>query len=340
MKFIRTYISILLGLISIMNVYAQTVPSSCAAPDSIKQKYQTDAEWRTILKIYQSDLSYKDSIYIPKSHSDTILNALVAVYNATVLPARDTVVTELNIHSFYNYSLNRLSVNALGNLSWMDSLQFGNSPTGNLALDTLLPKFHFNTYTYYTYNDLFSYHEAYFKSDSNYNMPIVAKLFYNIPNVHSIYPDTLYTFLDGIPDADDIKSTIYLDHVELIYSHSWGDCPAGCIHRRYWKFRVYYDCSVEFVSSYGTPLNVGTKEVILKNTFTVSPNPTKHTLNVNHSFDTNNKFKTLAIYNMQGSLQFQQKYSNQIDVSNLCKGIYTLELINNNEIERVKFIKD
>ncbi len=33
-----------------------------------------------------------------------------------------------------------------------------------------------------------------------------------------------------------INDSIYSTHVELTYSYGWGDCPSGCMWRRYWKF--------------------------------------------------------------------------------------------------------
>ena len=68
----------------------------------------------------------------------------------------------------------------------------------------------------------------------------------------------------------------------------------------------------------------------------LSPNPTLQTININ----TLHKFKTLAVYNLQGSLIFKQNFSRQIDVSDLKKGMYVLELINENEIEKQRFIKE
>ena len=75
----------------------QIVPSVCTAPDSIVTKYKEDADRLTLRKIYRNNLSFKDSIDIPKVHSDTVLNALIAVYNATTLSERDTVTIMFDI---------------------------------------------------------------------------------------------------------------------------------------------------------------------------------------------------------------------------------------------------
>src|SRR5215218_8938480 len=84
----------------------QIISSSCTAPDSIVEKYTTDAYRMTMNKLYRNNISYKDSVHIPYSHVDTVMRALLAVYNATGLPARDTVVTQYDIHVYQDLYLN------------------------------------------------------------------------------------------------------------------------------------------------------------------------------------------------------------------------------------------
>lgn len=116
MKLISLFLTIVVGTLT---TYGQIVPSSCSAPDSILSKYNDDADRLALRKIYRNNLTYKDSINIPQEHSDTVLNALIAVYNATTLPARDTVVNMFDIHSFPEIIMNGIEVAADSNLSWM-----------------------------------------------------------------------------------------------------------------------------------------------------------------------------------------------------------------------------
>ena len=246
-------------LFAIGNGYAegQIVPSNCVAADSIVAKYTDDADRLALRKIYRQNLIYKDSIQIPDSHSDTILNALIAVYNATILPARDSVINLFNIHTFPYTALNSFYIAADSNLSWMKQLRLQKIATVQPIIDSLLTKFHFTMDRYYEYGHNFEYHLASFESDSNYNLKPLVNLIAEISGVYYAEPDSYGG--DGYNISDSVNS----DHVELIYSYGWGDCIAGCIYRRFWKFNVYFDCSVELVESYGDLLpNVGIRNII------------------------------------------------------------------------------
>ena len=78
---------VLLFLTGSLLAFSQAVPSSCTAPASIVSKYRKDANRLALRKIYLKNLPYQDSVLIPKTHADTVLNALVAVHNAGSLPA-------------------------------------------------------------------------------------------------------------------------------------------------------------------------------------------------------------------------------------------------------------
>lgn len=328
---------ILLGFIfETFTLNAQTVVSSCEADDSVRYKYSIDANRLTLLRFYESNILYKDSIHIPKSYSDTVLNALTAVYNAYLLPARDTVTDILDIHSYEDFMLNSFNLSADSSLVWMDSLRLGNIPTGEAAIDDLIATYHLNLSLYSTNSNLFSFHTAYFESDSSYNIPQISPLFASIPGVQSFIPNA-YIGASEFPDGDNITCTIFTDRVELIYSRAWNDCPSGCTARRFWKFNVYNNCSVEFIESYGTPLTVGMQE-ILESKIEVYPNPVNDKLFIKHKQTSNNAVAIIKIYNSLGAqvLNYPTSLPASIDISNFPLGFYFLEVENT----RVKLIKN
>ena len=248
---------LLLGWAILAN--GQIIPSVCTAPDSIVAQYRADAYRLALQKIYRRHLPERDSIRIPRAHADTVLRALVAVYNATTLPARDSVVNRYAIHSFPAPVLNSLMIAADSGHSWMQQLSAGNAPTGYAPLDNILAAYDLRRDYYYSFSSAFGYDVVTFTTDSSYNLPPLTQRFGAIPGV-------LYADLKSvIGDGNNITDSIYADHVELIYSYGFGDCPAGCTGRRFWKFKVYFDCSVEFVRGYGTPLPVtGVSEPIAR----------------------------------------------------------------------------
>src|SRR5689334_6189231 len=80
--------------------FAQRVPSSCDAPDSVKELYLGDAAG--LAYDYQIRLhpSYKDSTNISQLLQDTFLRALLAVYNAVQLPDAYKIARQGLIHDY------------------------------------------------------------------------------------------------------------------------------------------------------------------------------------------------------------------------------------------------
>ncbi len=241
---------------------AQIVPSICTAPDSIVKQYQEDAKRLALRKIIRQNLPEIDSSIIPATHVDTVMRALLAVHNATSLAAADTV---RGVHTFPTPSMRFLTIGADSTLPWMQQLRQMHIPTGDAQVDSLLSEFGFSYSFYYALHSV-PYHTVELKTDSCYNAAGIGKKFESLAGVY--FTETNYWAGDG----NDILDSVYVDHVELIYSIGWEDCPAGCAFRRYWKFNVYFDCSVEFVGSYGNALPTSISP-LEKASITVYPNP-------------------------------------------------------------------
>jgi hypothetical protein len=79
-------------------------------------------------------------------------------------------------------------------------------------------------------------------------MYALSERFSHINGVQEAYPGGLVSGRNGI------SATLGDDFVELRYSFGYGDCPAGCIHRHYWTFRVYEDGRVTFEGESGDPI--------------------------------------------------------------------------------------
>ncbi|MBL0127917.1 MAG: hypothetical protein IPP83_10775 [Flavobacteriales bacterium] len=95
-------------------------------------------------------------------------------------------------------------------------------------------------------------HLAVFQTAANQNLHALCALFAGMQGVLYAEPD------GGCCDGNTITDSVYVDHVNIVYSHGWGDCPAGCTARRFWEFNVLPDCSVEYMGSHGAPLQLPT----------------------------------------------------------------------------------
>lgn len=324
---------LLILFLSFTQIQAQTepVPSSCTAPDSIVNLFADDADRLALRRVYRNNSSYKDSIYMPEEWRKNSLRSLLAVYNAFSLPARDTVLrSSLNIHTLVNFHIDDIILLSDSNLPWAKQLCNSGFPSGNALLDTFITKYHLKLDECF-YNFAFHLMSFRFKSDSNYNIHALGKLSQSIPNVY-YYGEGLY--LDG----PDITDSVYANFTELVFAYKWGDCFSGCNRIRYWKFRVYADCSVEYLGSYG---NLLTGEILsvghaAPRQIKCYPNPFTNTITI---AGVPSKFH-YRMSDITGKLQVEGDASDVIEVnSNLPSGMYFISIQTDEGISLLKLIK-
>jgi hypothetical protein len=335
---------ILLSLITFLClsniVKSQTVPSSCTAADSIVKLYYDDADRLAIKHTFNFNLPYKDSVTINKPLHKTYIKALLAVFNATNLPARDTVV-QLKIHANLGFVLNNVLFTADSSLLWMKNLRNNISPTGYSPLDSLMNKYYLTKQQYYPMSSSMG-DMVVLKSDTNFNALALSDIMdVCVPQINIVEANGLFG------DGSQITDSLNTSFTELTYSFGWGDCPAGCISRRFWSFRVFNDCSVQYIGSYGSSLPAGfmTVGIVKEESFkgvNVYPNPVKDLLYVNGEADFLGR-TDLKISNALGQIVYSKNDINlneQIDLSFLKAGIYYLKLESKNDQKMYKIIKE
>ena len=306
---------ILLFMILALNGYSQIVPSSCEAPDSVIEKYYDDAQRLAVRRMLNSNTGYADSINIPIAWTDTSLDALIAVYNATQLAARDTVVQFLNIHTWPIPLMNRIYMQVDTNYAWANELSQGNLLTGNNTIDGLLAEhgmsiIDINFFSFGVYIVL--------ATDSNYNLSALSSAFMNVAGVLFAEPDGVIG--DGANITDSVSTTV----VKLFYSYGWGDCFAGCIQRRFWQFNIYHDCEVEFAGSYGDPIDfpIYTEiNALVRPSIRIYPNPAIDYISVEGILP-----EKILIENLSGqTVRTISGHQSEIPLTNLEKGIYIIK---------------
>lgn len=297
--------------------YSQLVISSCTSDESTNSTYLPSAQRLTMRKFIQENSTYLDSIHIPQSHVDTVLNALIAVYNASGLAARDTVVDIYGITATNYPTVNGIYVQVDTSASWADSLDNGVIPTGNFYIDSLISTHYLNLTSYHE-TGFSNYGIASFISDSNYNIFALADAFLAAP---SVLGSGLSAF---VMDGNDISCTIHTDYVELTYSIGWGDCMSGCINHRFWVFKVYYDCSVEYVGSYGDVIYYMDNNNHKNENISVYPNPANDLIYIS---DYQTQTLEFQLFSMTGQLiRFGSVENNKINIADIPPGNYFLRL--------------
>jgi hypothetical protein len=220
---------------------AQSRVDDSRVPAGLRAAYREDAA-RMALRDLQAR-GYKD-IPIPDESVQPYYDGLVAVYNATVLPARDTVVDVFDIHTFGNPPTRGVYLWALLSEPWVERLSRGEIPTGNPDVDAILARYGLSftgAHILYEGDVLIT-----LQSPEARNMDALAPLFRGFAGVKYSEPNVM----GG--DGNDIEGTVDRSRVVLAYSVGTGDCPAGCIHRRYYRFAVEPDGMVEYLGASGT----------------------------------------------------------------------------------------
>ncbi len=290
----RKYFTIIIitGLASTLPVLSQTVPSSCNAPDSIKRMYQDDADRMALRYIMDKGTTWKDSATIEPARSQQYMDALMAVYNATALPARDTVVEMGKVHTqVTEFALNEMNVHADSNLTWMKAFRDHKLITGDSTVDFFLKDFTLDSsWAYFGISSINGIASLDFRQ--SHNLFALGNTLETLPGVDAASPQ-IYISSD---DGGDIRDSIYPEFIELTYRYGWIDCIIDCWYERFWVFRVHPDCSVEYVRSYGDKM------------------PT------NYFSITEHGQKVVSVY--------PNPFINRIHIENLDRGNYTYEMYN------------
>lgn len=214
-------------------------------PDSILALYEKEAEILTA-RLIQADPKLSSSlIRLPNSLVQLFTNALIQVYNAGEIPARNLVIEQYNIAVFPNPATKNLYVKVDTTKLWVKKWLSGNISTGFNNIDTLVGNYHLSIKSKIVLPTA-----AYFflYAEESLNLSALCNLLDDIDGINEAFPESL------IGDGNNITTEIYENYILLTYIHGFGDCPSGCINKHYWNFNVYFDGNVQFIGEGGTPL--------------------------------------------------------------------------------------
>ena len=252
-RFYQIKLLFLLLAFTQIRAFAQPVASSCDGGSNLIASWKSDAWQVTYQHLVAQSSPSLNGVELPETVRDSILRAIFAVFNATDLPARDTVFEQLDIRPVKEVDLHRVQVLVDTTYGWTSNWLDTVALTGNSWIDFLV-----NTYNLKVENVQFvpewvtNYDAAItLQTDKFINPEFLAGLIANSSGVVFAYG------LNYSSDGDHVFFEKKPDFVEITFRYGWQDCPTGCVFHRDWLFRVYPDCSVEFVSSYGDLL--GTK---------------------------------------------------------------------------------
>ena len=211
-------------------------------PAELRAAYLEDANRLALRDLLANAFS---EVPIPQDAVPPYYNALVGVYNATALPARDTVVDVYRIRTSGNPTTRSLLLQLLGTEPWVQHLARREIPTGDPPIDTLLSRYSLSVGTVYAMHDgdvLLT-----LGPPEPLNITALAQLFSGISGVRFAEPNGV------VGDRNDIAGSVENSRVLLDYSVGYGDCPSGCIGRRFYHFAVHDDGTVDYLGASGSP---------------------------------------------------------------------------------------
>ncbi|MCW3126630.1 MAG: hypothetical protein JWO03_2288 [Bacteroidetes bacterium] len=306
--------------------------------DSIKALYYNDAIDLAIGRVYSVPYGgFRDSIFIPQTYIDTFLNALIAVYNDTIEPASDSVCRLLPIHVHCPTGLRNdrnIVVEADSNLLWTQHLKNGIIPTGYADLDSFIIPYRFTTVRGAYTNQ--SKINVILQSDSNYNTDALLRQ----KAGSRIYDAQIFPIGDDSGCSHShgyhISDSIGTGFVDLTYEYGYDHCETGCIFFKLWKFRVYPDCTVEYLGdSLYDYSHIGINEPTSED-LRFYPIPANDKLITTTSIEN----MGVVVFDMSGR-QWPVPYTQkEIDISSLPLGVYCLRIQNSNRSIIRKFVKE
>lgn len=303
----------------------QIVVSSCTAPDSIIQKY-AESSWYIAWED-RGYVGYFDSVNVSTAAKDKILNAIIAVYNTTG-HERDSVFVFRDITSYINTSMRKLILVCDTSELWGKELSLGNLNTGFLKLDSMIDLYRFD-----------SVHESFIYPNRRW-FTLYSDSFYNMIAL-SLQFDSLYGVLASpynfIGDGNDIYDSVGVNTIDLAFSYGWNDCEVSCINRKFWRYRVFTDCSVEYLGTFQTPyLSIETP--LIEDKIQIFPIPSTSLIYFINAED----LSSFSIYDVTGNFIREEKaLKNMVDynISDLRNGIYFIQLHTTEGIVTKKIIK-
>ena len=226
-----------------------TEPSEIQVSDSIAALYREDAARLAVRIMLDVGGEAADEVEVPRDLWDALYNTILHFHDATELAARDTVVEMFPIHTFPSPVLRELIVSVDSTTWWLQAWKSGQRLTGNSLIDALLDQYDLSLERYYAWSHSRS-HIVVLAAGRPLNIVALTRRFSIVDGVGYAEPNGMCC------DGSDLTIQAENGHWRLEYSLGWGDCPSGCINRRYWTFSVSRDGTVAFTDSWGDTLPV------------------------------------------------------------------------------------
>ncbi len=319
-------------LLSSLNfLYAQT-PSSCIIPQQLADGYYRDIRQLATNDLFQTLSPDTDLVTIPQPSIDPIIEGMAAILNSQ-LPESDSVFNIYCVHNFngWPYEYEGFLVSIDTNFSWTQAWKNLITITGDPLMDTITSRYGLHITDFYDWS--FGTY-ALLATDSAWNPDALIDTFQLVPGVLSAEQNYILGNAGNITYTDNGTERIYEFYFEF------NDCFDGCDNYRKWTFKVYPNCSVDYMGfvDYGifgvlplpAPVNCNLytslpKTDVNHKQLSIYPNPANDFITIQLPEKINSNFQ---IMDVNGKIVKQVKITNtlmRLEVSDLPEGVYILK---------------
>ncbi len=208
--------------------------------DSLKNLYYKDAAKLAVTEMNQDSI-LKSTILIPDSMLSKYYNALILIYNASIIKQVENVKM---IHDYHAGCINQFYISFDTSSSWTGNWLNGIVETGINEIDDIFQFYEVKIYSIHLGDH---YNSVILETGKFVNNKVFPTLFTNIDSINQV------GIQDLVGSGNILSSAKKEDVLILTYSIGWGDCPCGCIYRHYWEFAIRGN-EVRFVREYGDDL--------------------------------------------------------------------------------------
>jgi hypothetical protein len=237
----RKIVILLLVFLSLSQGFSQIVPSSCNTPYLLNSIYEPDLKNLALRRLFELQSPDTATVKIPEFWIDTIREGMSAIVNAGSLPQRDSIFNLYCVHdnapnNIFIYKEIMVFVDT--SIAWTQAWQNMQTLTGNIVIDNLMTQF---GYQIVQFNNFSFGSMALIHTDSLWNINAVINQLEAVQGVIFAESNAIIGTAGRIA-YQKIGTTRFYNFV-----FEWNDCFDGCDNSRTWRYRVFEDCSVEFL---------------------------------------------------------------------------------------------
>jgi hypothetical protein len=237
------FLGLLIGIVASGCKPKQPKTNNKTMPADVAAKYREDAARLTVRELNTSRQSGENEGHIPAERVAFFYDLLSKAY--WMSQKVDSIPAGLNgTHTLANPNLKEIMVVLEDDAEFKENWAKGSTLTANLYLNQLLSRFKFKVKNY---RESGIGPTATLESADFINTQVMAQILEGVEGIKNAQAEGMMGDGDDITWGSDSKKDMALK-----FSIGQGDCPSGCIYRKYWIFYVTAEGQMTYMGTRGS----------------------------------------------------------------------------------------